>query len=286
VTTTKRCPKCGSEYLSSVEQCIDCEVDLVDAAPGEDGTDDDQTGGVASGGGRGSPVGDQVNYELHEWSGESRMLLEQLLAGAGIPRAWEGSTVVVDQRDEGRVDELIEHVEGSADSALDPDAERVVYEVGGWTADQLTILTDALVEAGIVYEFDVEGDVAVLADDESKVEEMLDGLDFGLPESAEAEGEDVDPDDGIETAEILSDLFVACDRLQKDATDHEGVLGGVAAADRIEPRPLPFGFTPSLWKDIVGHAVALRSEIEDDAVGDGVIEDHARELRTLLRQYV
>jgi hypothetical protein len=281
VTTTKRCPECGSEYVHSVEQCVDCEVDLVDLVDGGDLID----GGERSSS-RGTAVGAQVSYELHEWSGESRMLLEQLLAGAGIARAWEGSTVVIDQGDQARVDDLMDHVEGSAGSALDPDAERIVYEVGDWTADQLTVLIDALVGAGIAYEFDVEGDVAVLADDETRVEELLDGLDFGSPESAEAEGDDVDPDDGIETAEIMSDLFVACDRLQKGATDHEGVLGGISAANRIEARPLPFGFTPSVWIDIVSHAVGLRAELEDDSVADEAIEDHARELRTLLRQYV
>ncbi len=294
MTTTKRCPKCGSEYLPSVEQCIDCEVDLVEFGPddatgdgstGDDGTGDG-TGVAARTGGRGATVGDQVSYELHEWSGESRMLLEQLLVGVGIARAWEGTTMVIGQGDESQVDELIEHVESSTTSALDPDTERVVYEVGEWMADQLTVLTDALVEAGIAYEFDIEGDVAVLVDDETRVEELFDRLNFGPAESADADGEDVDPDDGIETAEIMSDLFVACDRLQKDATDHEGVLGGVSAADRIEVRPLPFGFTPSVWTSIVGHAVGLRAELEDDDIGDGVIEEHARELRTLLRQYV
>jgi len=287
VTTTRRCPDCGSEYLSSVEQCIDCEVDLVDVPADDDEATDGAAGdGETSTGGWGAAVGDQVVYELHEWSGESRMLLEQLLAGAGVARAWEGSTLVVDQSTERQVDELVEHVEGSADSALDPDAERVVYEVGEWTADQLTVLTDALAEAHIAYEFDVEGDVAVAVDDEERVEALLDELDFGTPDSAEGDGEDVDPDDGIETAEILSDLFVACDRLRKDATDHEGVLGGVSAAERIEGRPLPFGFAPSVWKGLVAQAVALRTELEDDSIADEVIEEHADELRTLLRQFV
>jgi hypothetical protein len=293
VTTTKWCPNCGSEYLTGVEQCIDCEVELVDTPPADVDVDvdiDEQDGDVVAeddeGGSTGGAVGDQVSYELNEWSGESRMLIEQLMAGAGVVRAWEGTTLVVSRADEDRVDELIEHVEASAESALDPDAERVVYEVGDWTADQLNVLTEALASAGIGYEFDIEGDLAVLATDEDRVETLLDGLDFGTPASAESEGEDVDPDDGIETAGILSDLFVACDRLQRDATDHDGVLGAVAAVNRVEGRRLPFGYSPSVWNDLVEQAVRLRSDLEDGEASDPVIEEHALELRTLLRQYV
>src|SRR4051794_25847557 len=124
MTTTRRCPNCGSEYLSTVEECVDCGVALVegslgdDVEPGADATSDAE-------GSWGTVVGGQVVYELHEWSGESRMLLDQFVAGAGLVRAWEGSTLVVDAGLQTQVDELIEHVESTVDSPLDPDVERV-----------------------------------------------------------------------------------------------------------------------------------------------------------------
>jgi hypothetical protein len=252
---------------------------------GDDGFDDDleEDGDEDGNGSGGAPQ--QVEYHLHEWSAEYRAMLEQLVSGAGVAHVWEGATMVVAPGDEDQVDELVEQVEMSEEVALDPMAEKTVYEVSDWSMDQLSVLLNALGEAGIPHEFDVEGDLAVLADDEERVEALLDTLEFGEPESASDAGEG-DPDDGIETAEILSDLFVACDRLQNDATDHAGVLGGVDAVDRIEGRPLPFGFGPALWNDIVGRAVALRSAIEDDAVDDLDLMDQARDLRTLLRQYV
>jgi len=251
-------------------------VNPTDHDPDADEPDDMQSSGDS----------EQVRYELHEWPSESRMLLEQLLTGAGLPRAWEGTTLVVSREAQPDVDGLIEHVEVSAESALDPDAERIVYEVGEWTADQLSVLVEALTSAGVGYEFDIEGDLAVLEIDEQRVEEMLDGLEFGLPESAVANGEDIDPDDGIETAEILSDLFVAVDRLQHDATDHAGVLGVVDAVTKLEGRAMPFGYSPSVWDGLVAQAVAFRADLEDGEASDPTIEANALDLRTLLRQYV
>jgi len=317
MTTIKQCPDCGGEYLTGVERCFDCDVplvevdgdvesdDLVDAdilggegsyridVPESDEDEDEGEGDESedvddddgSEEGSGGSDREQVEYHLHEWSAEFRAMLEQLVSGAGVAHVWEGATMVVAAADEARVDELVEQVEMTEEVSLDPLAEKTVYEVSDWTMDQLTILLNALGEAGIPHEFDVEGDLAVLADDEDRVEELLDTLEFATPESATDAGEG-DPDDGIETAEILSDLFVACDRLQSDATDHTGVLGGVDAVNRLEGRPLPFGFGPALWQDILAKAVSLRADIEDDSVDDLDLMDHARDLRTLLRQYV
>ena len=116
----------------------------------------------------------QVEYHLHEWSAEFRAMLEQLVSGAGVAHVWEGATMVVAAADEDRVDELVEQVEMTDDVALDPLAEKTVYEVSDWSMDQLSVLLTALGEAGIPHEFDVEGDLAVLSDDEDRVESLLD----------------------------------------------------------------------------------------------------------------
>ena len=61
MTTTKRCPDCGGEYLTGVERCFDCDVALVDVD--DDSTtglvdadvgDDGLVGGRASSGGEGA----------------------------------------------------------------------------------------------------------------------------------------------------------------------------------------------------------------------------------------
>jgi hypothetical protein len=60
----------------------------------------------------------------------------------------------------------------------------------------------------------------------------------------------------------------------------------VATADKLASRSLPFGYTPSLWKQIVDDARSLRDQIEDDETDDPTIEEHARDLRAQLRDYV
>ncbi len=214
------------------------------------------------------------------------MLLEQLLAGANVARAWEGTDLVVRAADEELVDELVEQVRATDQPVLDPEADKLVFEVNDWSSEQLAALTDGLADQGIAYEFDIEGDLVVLASAEDEVEALLDGIEFGPTESAAQDGDTDDADDGLETASILSDLFVACDRLKKSATDHEGVLGVVSSAERLDGRPLPFGYVPSVWKDIQTRAGRLRDELDADDAEDEELESQALELWALLRQYV
>ncbi|GIT46118.1 MAG: hypothetical protein Ct9H300mP12_07030 [Acidimicrobiales bacterium] len=57
--------------------CVECGVALVSeppADPAEVGASDE----------------DQLAYELHEWAGESRRILDQDLTAAGVAHAWQG----------------------------------------------------------------------------------------------------------------------------------------------------------------------------------------------------
>jgi hypothetical protein len=334
---TMRCPDCGREYRLTATRCRSCGADLVETLAGDDPSGavaEDRVGVDAIGDDvigddaideptdEGSVEDDEddeddeparreesehVAYELNEWSAQARVLLEQLLTGADITRVWEGTDLVVRANDEERVDELVEQVRATEKPPLDPDAEKIVYEVSDWTSDQLGTLTDALLDAEINYEFDIDGDLVVLASDEESVEALLDQIEFGPDPSAtdggaagddgresdddedlddRAAGAGGDADDGLETAEILSDLFVACDRLQKHASDHQGVLGAVAAANRLEGRPVPFGFEPRVWDEIQADAVALRADIEGDEATDIDLRLRAKAVRERLREYV
>jgi hypothetical protein len=296
-----RCPECGREYALSATRCTVDDRELVETLAGDEpdesveadekgasdaalGDADDEPAEVDDGESGGDDA-EQVTYELSDWSGQDRVLLEQLLAGAGVARAWEGTDLVVRSDDEELVDDLVEQVRATDEPVLDPEADKVVFEVNDWSSDQLVALTDGLGEQGIAYEFDVEGDLVVLETDEDAVEALLDGIEFGDVDSSGQAGES-DPDDGLETATILSDLFVACDRLKKSATDHEGVLGLVAAADRLDGRPLPFGYVPSVWNDLQERTARLRAGLDDDESDDEELEEQADELWAALRNYV
>jgi hypothetical protein len=269
---TKWCMQCGSEYLATVEVCADCGLPLVDKDPEHDDPEVEA-----------DPDG-QLRYELHEWAGESRVLLEQLLESQALPRAWQGTTLIVPAAIESQVDPLIEQVVVTTLPSLDPDAPKLVYELEDWTEDDITGLAEALDTVEIPFELDIEGNLVVLEEDEERVERLLESIEY--PDALKPDLEGDDEVDGVDVAELMGDLFVAVDRLKNHARDHEGVLGLVRAADAIAGVPVPFGFAPAVWTDIVGQAERLRAGIENDEHSDELIEEHAEELRSLLRNYV
>lgn len=270
--TTKWCPNCGSEYIASVERCPDCDLPLVAKDPE---ADDPEVASDRAG---------QVEYELHEWAVESRVMLEQLLEGAGIPRAWEGTDLVVPAVCEAQVDELIEQVQVTTLPSLDADAPKVVYELTDWSEEDVTRLAEALDTLVVPYEFDIEGNLVVLEVDEQRVEDLLDSIEY--PDALKPDVDVDDSYDGVDVIELLGDLFVATDRLQHHARDHEGVLAFVDAAPAVVSLDVPFGFAPAAWKDITGRVEHLRDALESDTMSDEEIEQHAAELRGVLRNYV
>ncbi len=301
MASTKWCLQCGGEFLASVERCPDCELELVDERPEPTLPDDETAGG-------------EVLYDLAEWAAESRVMLEQLLEGEAVPHAWQGATLHVPVAFEARADNLVDHVEVATLPTLDPDADQVAYDLSDWSDDLQTHLVQILVTDGIPHEFDVDGDLVVLAEDEERVERLIDAVEFpdALPidgedgsgdgsedgddadedeDEDEDDGDDDDDDDddgGVDAQQVLSDLFVASDRLMHDARDHGGVLSLVDAADRAESIRLPYGFDPAVWKDIVEQAVGLRAVFEGSAddESDETIEHQARDLRSALRPLV
>lgn len=226
--------------------------------------------------------GDELVYELDDWSGESRLLADGLFENAGIARVWQGGTLVVRAEDEAVVDEIIDNVDAMAVPPLDPDAEKVAYEVGDWTDAQRTGLAQRLGEAAIPYEWDEHGDLLVLEEDDERVEEIFDAIE--TPDELDATLGD--EDDGLAAQEVLSDLFVSSDRLMHDARDSEGVLTFVDAAARAATLSLPFGFERGVWDEIVARAGALATDFEQDVDDDDLIVGRATELRNLLRTYV
>lgn len=283
--TTRRCPRCGSEYLATVGRCADCGVDLVDA--GSSGAPDardavDPDVGVLEGRVSLDRATGRVSYALDDWAGEVRVMIGQLLASAGIPFLWEAGTLVTTSDFRVQADELILQAEAVSGSVFADDTETSVYELDGWPDEQVNRLSEALTSVRIPFEFDIDGNLVIAAIDDDRIEDVFDELELD---------DAVDPDfdgasESLDVQAALSELFVATDRLRRSARDHEGVLGLLDVAGSIEDTTIPFGFTPVVWNDIVSQTRDLRTAIEDDSMTDGEIEAHAARLRNLLHEYV
>jgi hypothetical protein len=264
------CFQCGAAYDAGVAVCVECGVGLVDApplAPEEVGDLDDE----------------QLAYEFHDWSFESRRMLDQLLTGHGIAHSWQGASMIVRAADEAAVDDLVEEVEVAALPTLDAELEHTVYEMEGWTAENQTELSNRLGVNGIAHEFDVNGDLVVHADDEGRVDEILDDIESRLAGGeAFGDGADALDLDGLDVNELLSTLYGAADRLRRNARDSNGVLTFLDNAPTIERLRTPFGFERPAWLTVVESTRSLHDLLDADDSDDDDIRDQAQRLRDLL----
>lgn len=242
----------------------------------------DQTDGVTA-----QDAARQVVYDCTAWAGESRGMLDGLLDSHGVRHAWQGTILSVFHDDEEAVDELIDDVLTAARPALDPDADRIVYEVGSWPAALQTMLADSLTVADLPYEWDEQGDLVVYAAHEDEVEAIIDEMPD--PDDPELVGE-VSADDGIAVHELLDRLFVASSRLMS-RDDPAAIVAVDEVVGTVERMGPPFGFEAPQWRALVTRAIRVRDAVEagpDDpgALSDADLRVAARELRDLLRTYV
>lgn len=263
------------------EDQVDADVD--DDADADDGHTEGDELGVEVVDVEVSEFEDHVDYEIADWSGQSRSLLDATLTAEGIAHLWQGTTLMVRVEDEAATDALIEVVNQTATHGLDPDRTRVVYEVGTWSAAMQTSLAEALGIGEIPFEWDENGDLVIYEDDEERVEEILDAMpDPDDPDAVDA--------DGVDVQDVLSRLWQAVGDLAKRPTDSDAVLAAISCANEMEHIGLPFGFESSVWRDIVGKTLALRaaleSEDEDDQLSDDDLIEGCEDLHRQLRAYI
>ncbi len=317
-------------------------------------------------------AGEWLAYELHEWSLESRVMLQQLLVVDKVVHSWQGTTLMVHESLEDEVDRLVDEVDEAEQAKeatsrpIGPEDALTAFDLSEWPAELRSELVDLLVEARVTHIFDTEGDIAGapeagsdtptgdsgeaehdLADagndeaeaeheaadadvapakrfsehgasapdadaaaeldsgdagnehagnadagndeaehddagagsddvehgheggrtatddagagadaresvcdllvreaDEERVELLIDDL---LAREEEAQFEELD---GLEANELLSALFVACDRLRRDPFDVGGLQGLRADGQRMTGVRTPFGFSSGNWKNL------------------------------------
>ncbi len=250
------CFQCGAGYAAEVAACVECGVATVPQPPAD----------VADVGEAGE---DQLEYDLHEYSSQSRTMMESLLVGIGLPHAWQGAVLVVREADEEQVDTFVEAVDRAAAPVLAGDVPRVAYELSEVDDDYVTRLTAALDGAGIAYGFDDDGDLEVAAADEARV----DGLFDKLAEANEEGAGDLEFGaglDGVDAHDVLSRLFVAADRLQRNPRDRKGNRNLARGSDEIRQLALPFGFEARTWRAVLNQVDALVDVVDSDATQDEI----------------
>lgn len=218
----------------------------------------------------------EISYELDEWSQESRQLLDRLLTTNSVNHAWQGGTLTVGPDDEALVDELLDEVEANLAPGLDPDVDKLVYEVAEWSTEDHADLVDALNEAGIRHVFDEMGDLVVEAIDEDRVDTIIDEL----------ADEDDDGDDGPPAIEVLGRLFVAADKLRLNPRDGRAIGDVLNHTAMVVAMSAPYGIERQTWARIGLRAGALRTLLEDEAPDDEEVVVAADELRELLHPMV
>ena len=123
-------------------------------------------------------------------------------------------------------------------------------------------------------------DLLVREVDEERVELVIDDL---LAREEEAQFEELD---GLEVNGLLSDLFVACDRLRRDPGDLDGVRGVVANARRIARVRTPFGFAAPSWRDLRNSVGELLDAVESEDTDRDDLRELAHRMSDTLRRLV
>ena len=316
----------------------------------------------------GDDAGEWLAYEFHEWSLESRVMLQQLLTVDQVVHSWQGTTLMVHESLEATVDSLVDEVEETEKAKeaiarpIGPEDPLTAFELSEWPEALRAELMERLVQARVPHILDTEGDtdhdaaegapdagdtdhdaaegapdagdtdhdaaegapdagdtdhdaaegapdagdtdhdaaegapdagdtdhdaaegapdaadpdaereevcdLLVREADEERVELVIDDL---LAREEEADFEEMD---GLAVNNLLSDLFVACDRLRRDPRDVDGVRGLVANARRVAAVRTPFGFSAPNWRSLREAAGDLLAMVE----GEDSDEDDLREL--------
>ncbi len=278
----------GENPLEAAGDEVGDEVvgDLIDAGDADVGDDADDD------------AGEWLAYEFHEWSLESRVMLQQLLTVDQVVHSWQGTTLMVHESLEATVDSLVDEVEETEKAKeaiarpIGPEDPLTAFELSEWPEALRAELMERLVQARVPHILDTEGDtdhdaaegdpdaadpaaepgevcdLLVREADEERVELVIDDL---LAREEEADFEEMD---GLAVNGLLSDLFVACDRLRRDPRDVDGVRGLVANARRVAAVRTPFGFSAPNWRSLREAAGDLLAMVE----GEDSDEDDLREL--------
>lgn len=221
----------------------------------------------------------KVHYNLTGWSLDQRAELAETLAELGVPHLWDGEELIVPEAIEGPIDELFDHLEAEIGPfpvpLLEGDAS-TEFGLDEWPFRDIETLKEALVEAEIPHAW--QGRTLMVAHDaENVVDDLLDAIEAGEVASLD---EDAEAPDGA-----LHDLYVAADRLARDATHASARTTVLDLVPQLSPTVPPFGLAVAAWSTIVERAYVLVAHFES-AADPELLTAAADELRGVCRPYV
>ena len=177
--------------------------------------------------------------------------MRSLLESAEVEHRWEAGKLVVDAPQRTEVQELLDEVVAASRPRLEADADRVAYELADWPAEELRELEAALDREGILGEWTEDGELLVYESDEERVDALFEELGLHGPDDRiELEGE--------ELTGLLNDVYLATDRLARDARDPDAVVDTVTGAREVAGVAPPLGFDERAWEQLVGPAGRAR----------------------------
>jgi hypothetical protein len=199
-----------------------------------------------------------------------------------VPHRWEGDQLVVAADVRQDAQDMLDEVVAASQPRLEADEDRTAYELGDWPAQELSELADALEREGIVHEWTEAGDLLVYEIDEERVDALFESLQLHGPVDGRVQL------DGEELTGLLSDAFVAADKLARDAREPDGVVGLVSSAGRLSEVATPVGFDESTWDRLTEQLAELADLLasEDEAVDDEEVSSRARSIRDRLRAWI
>jgi len=266
------CFQCAREYVEDVAECSECGVGLVEEqpTPPEEVGDQDEA---------------QVAYELYDWSFEARRMLDGLLTGAEISHGWQGAVLITREADEDRVDGLVEQAAEADGPILDPDVDKVSYDMDEWAANAQQALVDQLGLAGIAHEFSAEGELVIAEENEDQVDEIIDLVSERLSIEDEL-GEASLVMEGLQLNDFLGEVLGLATKLRKNAGDAKATISMVDRAETLADIKTPFGFDSQRWSNIRLSASRMLDTLADEDRDEGSVSERAEQMVEQLREVV
>jgi hypothetical protein len=224
----------------------------------------------------GGGAGDEITFELDEWSDHDRTMLRDRLETLGAPHSWEGTTLVVAAANEAWVERIMDQVDEDLSTAQEEDDEQVAYDLSEWDDDSCLRLLDALAADTIPYGLDGD-ELLVAAADEARVDEIVGAI--TTPGATLAVG-------GPASFEAMSELFVASDELSHDPDDRSATAALIEGARAAAGATAPYGMEAAWWDGVVARAGALADLIESPSADVEQVVELAAGLRNELRPYI